>query len=355
MKENKKGRQQQIYIITISTFNMKKLACFACLVLLVLSMQGALAITTDIRESYSQGETVVTKIEGNILAPIKSTNIELKRAGHILVPMEYELNKLGEDYYLWFITPASENNYTLFINNISTTVSGNTREVSYQKNFSVSGNLTDYFIKPGAVLTTEDFEIKVVLNEDLDKSIDVKFIEESEFTLKPGENTIKFSIEGINETTIVNASIGKYDLPVYVRVNKTTIAVNLTENETITNVTNENASILIENLSEETNLTQSQEQVVNEERAKYHCYEYPGKICEANQVCSGQTIVSADGSCCVNGDCAVSSGGGGYAWVGYLIGALVLVGIVFLIIKYRKVKVEGNPLQKKVESIEKKI
>jgi hypothetical protein len=317
-------------------------------------VQGVLAITTSIKDSYAQGETVVTRIDGNILSPIKSTNIEVKRAGHIIVPIEYELKKLGESYYLWFITPATENNYTLFINNITTTVSGNVWDVSYQKNFSVSGNLTDYSIKPGVVLTSDDFEIKVVLNEDIDKSIDVKFIEESDFTLKPGENTITFSIKGINETTLVNASVGKYELPVYVRVNKTTPVVNLTENETLTNMTNENASVLIENISEE-NLTQGQEQVINEERAKYHCYEYPGKVCEANQVCSGQTIVSSDGSCCVNGDCAAPSGGGGYAWIGYLIGALVLVGVVFLVIKYRKVKAEGNPLQKKVEAIERKI
>jgi hypothetical protein len=56
----------------------------------------------------------------------------------------------------------------------------------------------------------------------------------------------------------------------------------------------------------------------------------------------------------VNGDCIAPSEGGSYAWVGYVIGAIVLVGIVFLIIKYRKVKAAGNPLQKKVEAIEKK-
>ena len=42
-----------------------------------------------------------------------------------------------------------------------------------------------------------------------------------ERTAKFGENIIKFSISGINETGLVDLVVGKYTLPAYILVNKT--------------------------------------------------------------------------------------------------------------------------------------
>jgi hypothetical protein len=65
-------------------------------------------------------------------------------------------------------------------------------------------------------------------------------------------------------------------------------------------------------------------------------------------------ITSADGLCCVNGACAVKKeeAASSYAWVGYLIAAIVVIGAIFLWYKYKKVKPEEKPIQKKVAEIE---
>ncbi len=333
----------------------KTLLICACLVLLF-CIQGALAITTDIKEEYLQGETVATEIKGNVIGAISSSNVELRR-GHVLVPMEFELRKLGEEYFLWFITPKNEENYTLIIKNIPSTVSGQIEDVTYTKNFSTSANLSEYTIKPGFVYTSGDFDIAITLNEDEDKEINTDFLEETDriIILKPGENTITFSAEEINETGMYNLSIEEFILPVYFKLNRTVNNIFVNESGEDNNLTNENASKLIENITEEINVTENESSAINQERAKYHCYEFPGKICEANQICSGQTITSSDGACCVNGNCISKNGGGGsYAWIGYLIAAIVIIAGIFIYLRYRKIKEEKNPLAKRVQNIENK-
>ncbi|HLF53980.1 MAG TPA: hypothetical protein VI544_02265 [Candidatus Nanoarchaeia archaeon] len=317
------------------------------LAMIICSLGLVSAISTNLEDSYNPGETMITEISGNILEPITNANVELRR-GHILVPFDYEVKKLGDKYYLWMTSPTQQINYTLRIKEITTYVSGNIREIDYEKNFSVSGNLSDYSIKPGVILAEKDFEIMVRLNEDNEKPITLKFIEETTFVLKPGENTLKFSIPEINESALFNVSVGKYSVPTYVISNKT--------EATTLNGTNASKIIDLTNLTDVEPETKEEEDAVNKERLKYHCYEFPGKICGANQVCSGETIVSLDGSCCVNGDCAAEdSGVSSSAWIGYLIAAIVVIAGVFIWIRYKKVKKDENPLAKRIHSLDKRI
>ena len=327
---------------------MKKIICFLVFTILVSSFCSA--ISTDIKESYLQGETVISAISGNILEPITAEKVEFRR-GHVLVPFDYDLSKIGDKYYIWFITPENQMNYTLIIKNITTTLSGKVQQISYEKNFTISGNLNDYSIKPGFISTESDFDIKVQLNEDNDKAINVNFLEESEIILKPGENILKFSISGINETRVFNITIGKYNLPAQIRVNRTT-EIMPAENETQLNLTNL-SEIKTENLSED------EKSKIEEERKKYACFEYPGKICAADEKCTGEIITSSDGQCCVGLNAACSKAGGetgtgSLAWIGYLLAAVVIIAAVFLWLRYRQVKPETNPIEKKVQLAEKK-
>lgn len=195
--------------------NKKGLIGFAVLAVFIACISNVLAISSDIKASYQPEETLILKISGNILAPIASGNVEFKR-GYVAVPVEYDLKKIGDNYYLWAVAPASGNNYTLIVKDISTTVSGKSALVNYEANFSVAGNATDYYVKPGFVYALNNFDINVWLNDDLDKGINTKFIDSKEVTLKPGNNKISFSIEDVEETGGYKLVIGKYTLPVYV-------------------------------------------------------------------------------------------------------------------------------------------
>ncbi|MEM4259504.1 MAG: hypothetical protein QXS38_01960 [Candidatus Pacearchaeota archaeon] len=324
---------------------MRRVRCLILIAIMICSIHAVSAISTTIKDSYAQGETIIAEISGDILEPISSSNVEFRR-GHILVPFDFELSKIGEKYYLWAITPESEMNYSIVIKDITTFVLGKIQRIDYQKNFSVSGNLSDYSVKPGFISTGKDFEIEVRLNEDSEKKINIEFLGEKEIILKPGLNILKFYIYNVNKTGFYNLTIGKYVLPTYIKVNETGERHFYEPSLNLTNLT-----IGIENR------TLEEEEMINKERVKYHCYEFPGKICTAEEVCSGQSIVSMDGPCCVNGECKKREGeaGGGGAWIGYLIVAIVIIAGIFIWIRYKKIKAEENPIPQRIISIEKKI
>ncbi len=177
------------------------------------------AISSDLKDNYEKGETIIGEISGNIIQAIKPEQVELKR-GHVLVPFEYDIKKLGDKYFLWGIAPQNENNYSLVVNNIATIVNGRTEEVDFVHNFSVGGNLTDYNIKPGFILAKEDFGLITELNLDFEKTIDIDLPVSRSINLKPGKNEIKFSVGNFNETGFVKINVGKYSVPAYIIVEK---------------------------------------------------------------------------------------------------------------------------------------
>jgi len=88
-------------------------------------------------------------------------------------------------------------------------------------------------------------------------------------------------------------------------------------------------------------------------RQLYPCAELAGKICASEEVCSGSEQNSQEGICCI-GECgkASNSGEGGYAWLGYLLGGICVLVLIFIFLKYRKVpKKETNPLGKTIGKI----
>lgn len=185
-------------------------------ILILIGFLGSVsAISSDLKENYAPKESIIIEISGNILEPISSQQIEFRR-GHVSVPVEYDVKRLGERYFLWAIAPENENNYTLIINDVATTVSGKVEEIDYEKNFSVVGDLIDYSVKPGFVFAKEDFEIVVELYEDLEKEIMINFPVERNVVLKPGVNELDFSIEEIENTQFILINIGQYNLPAYI-------------------------------------------------------------------------------------------------------------------------------------------
>lgn len=188
---------------------MKKLMILFALLIFISSV-SALSIEHD--EVYSQGETVILKIEGIILEPISEANFKFMR-GHEAVPVANDVIKIGGDYYLWFITPKNVNNYSVTLEGISTTVAGVPDVVDYSFNITTTEEVVSYNVKPGVIFSSEDFEVEVFLNEDLNKDINV---DGDIVTLNPGLNTILISIAKINGTQQTVFNVGSYKVPAYI-------------------------------------------------------------------------------------------------------------------------------------------
>ena len=293
---------------------------------------GVFAISTDLKSSYQPGETMIVKVYGNILEPIKLQDVAFKR-GHVGISLDYDVLRIGGGYYIWANAPISENNYTLEIDNLATTVEGQAKKITFEQNFSVSGNKTDYYIKPGAIYTTKDFDIFAFLNEDVSKTIKINFISENDFVLKPGENKLSFSIESMNGTGVYNLTIGKYNVPAEIVANITKTVEDLVIIE-YKNLTDDKIETIISG-SEEV-------------QQSYYCVELKGDICGTDEACIGtgsQLKSVRDGNCCIDGVCTKPTSSGS-SWIGYLIGAIVIIGIGFLWFKYKKAKPAKTALEK---------
>lgn len=176
------------------------------------------SISTTMLPSYQSSETMIIEIQGNILEPIDRSDIVFKRA-HVAIAVDYDIRRILDKYYLYAQVPSNPNNYTLFINNIATTVNGQNQIVNFNQTFSVEENLTDYSINPGFIITNKDFSITINSNLDQQTTISSDFPEEGSIILNPGANNINFNIaqkpSGFYLTTI-----GKYNVPIFITGNQ---------------------------------------------------------------------------------------------------------------------------------------
>ena len=375
------------------------------------------AISTDLKANYERGETIIIEIKGNILEPITKEQVDFIR-GHVSVPFDYDLKKLGDRYFLWASAPTNGNDYLLVIKDIVTTENGKTTKIDFKQNFSVFGNFTDYNVRPGFISTREDFSVDMYLNEDSEKKINAGS-PSREIILKPGKNTIEFSIGEANETGLYIIEIGKYAFPAYIfvenggnggqeekkpmlRFEPERIAsimlvgeksaypfqivnfgdwdveeVEIDYDENIFSIDRKtiglkaqegielNASF-IGDISEEMkkrgisevitaraggyafelpvviNFTEKQEEAktpyLNNYTRLSYCSELKGKVCVAEENCTGETKTSLDGACCVGACAKKEIESGNYSWIGWLIAGIVLLVIMYAYLRYKKAK-----------------
>lgn len=189
---------------------MKKILFLFILLLLPLVS----SISTTMLPSYQRSETMIIEIQGNILEPIERTDVVFKRA-HVAVAVDYDIRRILDKYYLYAQVPSTSNNYTLFINNVATTVNGQNQVVNFNQTFEVTSNLTDYSINPGFIVTNQDFSISINSNFDSSQSINSDFPDERAITINPGINNINFDIIS-KESGFYLATIGKYQVPIFI-------------------------------------------------------------------------------------------------------------------------------------------
>ena len=384
------------------TTTFKSWWCIDFLILILTLIPFVSSISTTILPNYQPGETMIIEIQGNLLEPIAHSDIIFKRS-HVAIAVDYDVKKILDKYYIYAQVPITPNNYTLFINNIKTTINGNAETINYNKTFKVSGNITDYSINPGFIVTNSDFFIIIKSNLDQQTIINTNFPDEGAITLNPGTNTLKFSIIQMPKG-IYSAVFGKYTIPINIigqQINQSTDKLTvspkliretlkqgkqknytfsitnegqkMSENiyfsyskeifeitpQLITEITpNGSANITIslkklnkpifeniliakdnevlENITFEISFTDNENITQNNSNTKYYCSELGGKFCSTLETCSGETVQSLDGSCCV-GVCAIEESESSN-WISYVLVLSILIVIIIIYMRYKKTK-----------------
>jgi len=180
------------------------------------------SVEFDIKSEFKQGETLIAKVSGNFIKPILKENIFFYR-GHVRVPMEYNVAKIDNEFYIYALLPETQNDYSISIEDIEY-MDG--REVSYKdivRNFSINNDTADFFINPGFIISENDSEITVQNLQN--EKINIKSnINEDVVTLISGEiKKIYFKLEDIGQNKIIELSTNNliYEIPIYTFSDKT--------------------------------------------------------------------------------------------------------------------------------------
>ena len=197
------------------------------------------AIEIDMKDNFSQGETLTAKISRDFFEPVSKDNVVFYR-GHVRTSIVPFVTKINNDFYIYAqLIDKSPNNYSIAIENAKYFQGSQIIEEDIIKNFSINENIADFSVDKGFVITEEDFFIEVKNLQDHEITINLGETDYGEgffaslfggqgitdsITLSPGETKkINFEInENQSELKTIELSTEnlKYKIPVYVSLRK---------------------------------------------------------------------------------------------------------------------------------------
>ncbi len=204
------------------------------------------AVQIEMKDVYSQGETLIAKISGNFVDAPTLSNILIYRE-HTRIPTQFTLSKIESDYYLYaWLSNKIAGNYSLQIQDLRYKVGTQTKEDDIIKNFTITNETADFYVSPGFASVSDDFSLELINLQDNKITIDISYDNssgivgffESLFGSGSGSSTqtvelssgqtkkVNFNFDdSLNESkfTTVNLSSEKtsYSIPVYMEVNGT--------------------------------------------------------------------------------------------------------------------------------------
>ncbi len=362
------------------------------------------AVDIELSNNLSLGETSIVKISGNFLDQISLDNVKFYR-GHVQTYFDYNVGKIGDNYYVYFQTqnkPA--NNYSINISGVRYYSGAQIFNEPFSEEFSVNSRTADFNINPGIVVSEGNFSIEVqnIATSSITITLDTEITSGStsgffdfifrnkeltsqeSFELSSGEiKNLDIFLEGITESTIrsitLSSSNTEYTIPVYIIIlsseeqtteNQTT-QENPTEDETVVNdTTNESDEGSFWDLfkkenktSENTNTSDSgynviiddegneiivnkKGEVVESNVSLKSCSQLKGDICTVSEeTCDGTKVNALNGECCI-GTCIQKETNNrgkiiGWAIIGFIVILLIAFKIKLNKTKKKKFKLPG--------------
>ena len=197
---------------------MKKILAVMFLFLLLPFLQ---AVEFNVNNEYMQGETLITKISGNFIDPPQKENLIFYRDGHVRTPVEYDLQKINNEYYIFVKLPEAQNNYSIVVENVKYYSGSSILEDDLVKEFSTTNSTADFSINPGLIFTETDFSIEVQNLKDNSLTITSTLDKEIQTTnLISGQiESIDFQIKNLNKSELIFLEMKTddliYSIPVY--------------------------------------------------------------------------------------------------------------------------------------------
>ena len=211
---------------------MKRGILMLIFVLLLINLVSAINI--NIKQEYKPGETLIGTLEGNFLSQLTPENFYFY-SDREQIPLVFDIAKIQDKYYFYAILPAEERNYTLLIKDVKYYENARENIKDIEKNFSVLGNVSDFFVYPGFLIMRNSSEFFI---ESLSNSlaVSVKFLGSVQSVFVGFAQKKKISIEAnISNFTLAEAEVSglntKYLIPVLILSKSNITGKNITETE----------------------------------------------------------------------------------------------------------------------------
>ncbi|MFH1710813.1 MAG: hypothetical protein ABH840_00710 [Nanoarchaeota archaeon] len=132
------------------------------------------ALNIDMKSSFQPGETILGSIEANFLTQLTPQNIYFY-SDRVSIPLVFDIAKINDKYYFYVILPIQERDYTMIIKDAHYFENGQEQLRDIETNFSVSGNITEFSVYPGFIITKNNFTLSLESkNQALDVTIKVQ-------------------------------------------------------------------------------------------------------------------------------------------------------------------------------------
>lgn len=134
---------------------------------LVLLIPALSALSVEMKTSYSQGETIISKISGSVSDSLGEENILFYRQrsdgnGYLKIPIDYDLGKIDDVYYLRASLIGKEaGNYSLIIKNAYYYSGGKLTNAEIVRNFTINSNTALFSVSPAFFSTDKNFSTYV--------------------------------------------------------------------------------------------------------------------------------------------------------------------------------------------------
>ena len=203
--------------------------------MLLLILPIVSAVNINIQDNYPPGETLIGTLEGNFLSQLTQQNFYFY-SNRVQIPLIFDIAKIQDKYYFYALLPVEEKNYTLLIKDVKYYENGHEFIQDLEKNFSVSGNASDFSVWPGFLIMKNSSEIFI---ESLSKSLtaSVKFLNSTQQVQVGFAQKKKVSLEAsVTNFTLTEVEVSglntKYLIPAAI-LSKSNISeiVNITETE----------------------------------------------------------------------------------------------------------------------------
>jgi len=213
----------------------KRCAFIFVVLLLIIPILSSASI--EVNSEYKQSETIIAKVSGNFVDPPLKENVLFFR-GHVRVPMEYDFEKIQNQFYISAQTIGKiPENYSIVIKNAKYMQNAEIIGKDITANFSITNETADFSVEPGFVIAQGPFFIEVQNLQDYSLTIASKTNEEdagffnffgggadeNSVLLLSGETKkINFEFEEIMESSLKTIELSTenitYEVPVYLFV-----------------------------------------------------------------------------------------------------------------------------------------